>query len=196
MKTFSAKTVERLRQSFKAVNLLMLLMWRIGFRKWMNICPPLIGRIFVITHTGRKTGLQRRTPANYTIIKDKVYCMVGFGKISDWYLNMIKNPNVEIWLPNSWWEGVAEEVIDKESALPILRQLIKDSGFAGLMFGLNAYRMSDEQLYNATKSYRLMCIQRTKRLHGPGGPGDLAWIWLISIVLVLLICFLDVALSW
>jgi len=188
MKTYSAKTVERLRQLFKIVNRFMLLMWRLGFRKWMNICPPLFGKIFVITHTGRKTGLLRRTPANYTIIDDQIYCMVGFGKISDWYLNMLKNPSIEIWLPNSWWEGFAEEVIDKEKALPVLRQLIKDSGFAGLLFGLNAYKMSDEQLYSATKGYRLMRIQRTKRLYGKGGPGDLAWIWLISLLLLILMC--------
>jgi len=191
MKTYSAKNVERLRQLFKTVNLFMLLMWRLGFRKWMNMFPPVIGRIFVIIHIGRKTGLQRRTPANYTIVEDKVYCMAGFGRTSDWYLNMIKNPQVEIWLPNSWWNGVVEEVVDKKSALPILRQLIKDSGFAGLMFGLNAYKMSDEQLYNATKSYRLMRIHRTKRLRGRGGPGDLVWVWLIPIILLLLMSFLN-----
>ena len=114
MKTYSAQTVEKLRQFFKAVNYLVLIQWRLGFRKWINICPPVFGRIMVITHTGRKTGLQRRTPTNYTIADDQVYCMAGFGRKSDWYRNMIKNPEVEIWLPNSWWLGIAEEVIDKD----------------------------------------------------------------------------------
>jgi len=179
MKVPSAQTAEKMRQSFKAVNFLMHWMWRLGLRKWMNICPPVTGRILVITHIGRKTGLRRRTPANYTIEDDEIYCMAGFGNISDWYRNMLKTPQIEIWLPNSWWAGVAEEVVDKESALPILRQLIKDSGFAGLLFGLNAYTMSDEQLTAATKSYCLIRIRRTERLRGSGGPGDLAWLWLI-----------------
>jgi deazaflavin-dependent oxidoreductase (nitroreductase family) len=185
MKTYSAQTVEKIRQAFKIVNFLMLLMWRLGLRKWINICPPVFGRILVITHIGRVTGLRRRTPANYTVEDDQVYCMAGFGQISDWYRNMMKNPQVEIWLPNSWWAGTAEEVIDNENSLPILRQLIKDSGLAGLLFGLNAYKMSDEQLFAATKNYRLMRIRRTKRLHGRGGPGDLAWLWLIPAALLL-----------
>jgi hypothetical protein len=91
---------------------------------------------------------------------------------------------VEVWLPNSWWVGVAEEVRDKTSALPILRQLIKDSGFAGLMFGLNAYKMTDEQLSDATQEYRLIHIRRTERLSGRGGPGDLAWVWLIPAAVI------------
>ena len=184
MKTYSAQTVEKLRQAFKAVNFLMLWMWRLGLRKWINIFPPVFGRILVITHIGRITGLRRRTPANYTTEEDQVYCMAGFGQISDWYRNMMKNPQVEIWLPNSWWAGTAEEVIDKDNSLPILRQLIKDSGLVGLMFGLNAYRMSDEELFTATKSYRLIRIRCTEQLRGRGGPGDLAWLWLIPAALL------------
>jgi hypothetical protein len=67
-----------------------------------------------------------------------------------------------------------------------LRQVIKDSGVAGLLFGLNAYRMSDAQLAEATESYRLLRVQRTERLRGPGGPGDLAWLWLIPATLILI----------
>jgi deazaflavin-dependent oxidoreductase (nitroreductase family) len=179
MKMPSAQTIERMRQFFKVLNFFMLWMWRLGLRKWMNICPPVMGRILVITHIGRKTGLHRRTPANYTIVDGELYCMAGFGKISDWYRNMIKTPQVDIWLPNSWWAGVTDEVTGEENTLPIIRQLVKDSGFAGLMFGLNAYTMSDERLAAATKSYRLLRIRRTERLRGRCGPGDLAWLWLI-----------------
>jgi len=185
----SSSTVERYRRSFKKLNVFMLWMWRLGFRKWMNICPPLLGRIMVLSHTGRKSGLRRRTPVNYSVVAGELYCMAGFGSIADWYLNLRKTPRVEVWLPNSWWAGVAEEVEDKATALPILRQVIKDSGFAGLMFGLNAYKMSDEQLARATEDYRLIRIRRTERLSGRAGPGDLAWLWLIP-VMGLLIYFL------
>jgi deazaflavin-dependent oxidoreductase (nitroreductase family) len=172
MKMPSAQIIERMRQFFKALNVFMLWMWRLGLRKWMNICPPVIGRILVITHIGRKTGLPRHTPLNYTIVEGELYCMAGFGKISDWYRNMM-------------WAGVAEEVTGGDNTLPIIRQLVKDSGVAGLMFGLNAYTMSDEHLAAATKSYRLMRIRRTERLRGRGGPGDLAWLWLIPAAILL-----------
>jgi len=35
----------------------------------------------VITHTGRKTGRKRRTPVNYAVVRDDVYCTAGFGHI-------------------------------------------------------------------------------------------------------------------
>ena len=89
---------------------------------------------------------------------------------------MLKTPRVEVWLPNSWWAGVAEEILGKEQNLPVMRQSIKDNGIAGFLFGLNAYTVSDEQLAKVTRSYRLMHIQRTEGLHGRGGPGDLAWL--------------------
>jgi deazaflavin-dependent oxidoreductase (nitroreductase family) len=179
MTTYSPATLEKFRQAFKKLNVLVLWMWRLGLRKWMNICPPLIGRIMVLTHTGRKSGMKRRTPVNYSIIDGELYCMAGFGSISDWYRNLQKTPQLEVWLPNSWWAGVAEEAENNASRIPLLRQIIKDSGFAGFTFGLNAYKMSDEQIATATESYRLLHIQRTERLRGRGGPGDLAWVWLI-----------------
>jgi deazaflavin-dependent oxidoreductase (nitroreductase family) len=174
------------RRFFKKMNVFMLWMWRLGFRKWFNICPPLLGRIVVLTHTGRKSGLKHRTPVNYSVIKGELYCMAGFGSISDWYRNMVKTPQVEVWLPGSWWAGVAEEVDFDHRPLPILRQIVKDSGFAGFLFGVNAYKMSDEQLAAATETYRLLHIRRTERLHGSRGPGDLAWIWLVPAAALLI----------
>ncbi|MCJ7533048.1 MAG: hypothetical protein MUO64_18755 [Anaerolineales bacterium] len=63
----------------------------------------------VITHKDRKTVIKYHTPANYAIIDSVIYCMAGFGVVSDWYRNISANPKVEIWLPNgmmqpvNWW---------------------------------------------------------------------------------------------
>jgi hypothetical protein len=72
-------TEERLRQGFKHFNRFMMLMWRLGLGPWVNAWPEVGGRIMVITHTGRKTGIRRRTPVNYTIADGEVYCTSGFG---------------------------------------------------------------------------------------------------------------------
>ena len=66
----------------------------------------LSGQIMVLTHTGRKSGLRRRTPVNYALVDGEVYCTAGFGQISDWYRNILANPQVEVWLPDGWWAGV------------------------------------------------------------------------------------------
>jgi len=173
MTTQDAQDQEKYRQAFKQFNVLMVWMWRLGLRRWINILPKVIGRILVIVHAGRVTGLQRQTPVNYTIAEDVLYCASGFGSASDWYKNIQANPNVEVWLPDSWWAGVAEDVSDHPQRLSLLRQVIFDSGFAGPLFGVNPYKLDDQAFEQATSSYRLIKIQRTERLRGPGGPGGL-----------------------
>ena len=108
---------ENLRQSFKQFNKFMLAMWRLGLGSFINIWPDGIGRIMVLTHTGRKTRLRRRTPLNYAVVNGEVYCTAGFGSKSDWYQNILVYPHVEIWLPDSWWAGTAVDETDEEGAM-------------------------------------------------------------------------------
>ena len=185
MTTVDCCTEERLRQGFKYFNRFMLLMWRLGLGRWINAWPEVGGRIMVITHIGRKTGKKRHTPVNYTIVDGEIYCTVGFGPISDWYRNIIAHPEVEVWLPDGWWAGVGEEITDPEKRLPILRQVLIDSGFAARAAGINPRTMPDEALNAATAPYRLIHIRRTHALTGADGPGDLAWIWPLATMILL-----------
>ena len=68
MTDMSPEQAERMRLMFKKFNVLMLMMWRLGLGSWVNSWPEYGGRIFVVSHKGRKSGLQRRTPLNYAII--------------------------------------------------------------------------------------------------------------------------------
>lgn len=176
---------EALQQGFKQFNKFMLLLWRLGLAQWLNLWPAGTGRYMVITHTGRKTGLRRQTPVNYTTVEGIIYCAAGFGPASDWYRNVIANPKVEIWLPDGWWEGQAEEVTGSQESISILRKVIVDSGFAGRAAGLDPYGMTDEELARKTASYRLVRIRRTNPRTGPGGPGDLAWVWPLATLILL-----------
>ncbi|GAB4526814.1 MAG: hypothetical protein Kow0063_01430 [Anaerolineae bacterium] len=179
------RTEERLRQGFKQFNRFMMLMWRLGLGPWLNVWPEVGGRIMVITHTGRKTGIRRRTPVNYTIADGEIYCTAGFGSISDWYRNILANPQVEVWLPDGWWAGVAEEVTDDKTRIPLLRQVLIDSGFAARAAGIDPVGMTNAELAAATQSYRLIHIRRTEARTGPGGPGDLSWIWPLTTMILL-----------
>ncbi len=185
MKMTDPKVEEQIRQSLKRFNPFMLLMWRLGFGQWFNRWPDGYGNIMVLTHTGRRSGLRRQTPVNYAIVDGDVYCTAGFGQTSDWYRNIKANPNIQIWLPEGWWEGLAEEVTDPQKRIPIIREVIRASGFAGRLAGLDAATMTDEELDSATRSYPLIHIRRTAACTGPGGPGDLAWIWPLATVILL-----------
>jgi deazaflavin-dependent oxidoreductase (nitroreductase family) len=183
------KPEEILRIGFKYFNRFMLLLWRLGLGKILNWWPEVGGRIMVLTHTGRKTGRRLRTPVNYAEIDGDIYCTAGFGLISDWYRNLKANPGVEVWLPDEWWEGQAEDMTGCDEHLRILRQVLIASGFAAYAAGLDPRRMSDEALETAAKDYRLVRIHRTAERTGPGGPGELDWIWPVATFLLLPLVF-------
>ena len=176
---------ERLRQIFKQFNRFMLWMWRLGLGPIINMWPEKMGQIMVLTHIGRKSGQRRQTPVNYALVNGDVYCTAGFGAISDWYRNVRVNPQVEIWLPDGWWEGTAEDVSDAPDRLALLRAVLIGSGFAAEAAGIFPQQMDDAALDAATQTYRLMRIYRTAARTGPGGPGELAWVWPLATFLLL-----------
>ena len=179
------RTEEGLRQGFKQFNRFMILMWRLGLGPWVNAWPEVGGRIMVITHTGRKTGIRRRTPVNYTVADGEVYCTSGFGGKSDWYRNIVADPKVEVWLPDGWWAGVAEEVTDPDARTPLLRQVLIDTGFAAHTVGIDPVGMTNAELEAATIDYCLIHIRCTEARTGRGGPGDLAWVWPLATMILL-----------
>lgn len=179
-----------LRQGFKYFNRFMLLMWRLGLGSWVNIWPAVIGRIMVISHKGRISGLNRQTPVNYAIIDGDIYCTAALGRKSDWYQNLMNDPEVEIWLPNGWWAGVAEDVTESEDCVEYFRHVLIASGFAARAAGMNPHTMSSDKLAQATKNYRLLRIYRTEPRTGVHGPGDLAWIWPLATMILLPLVFL------
>jgi deazaflavin-dependent oxidoreductase (nitroreductase family) len=153
---FTSKQLNTLRKVFHALNPFMVFMWRIGLGKWINIWPAGFGRIMVIKHRGRKSGKEYLTPVNYAIVDGEIYCTAGFGSISDWYRNMIANPNIELWLPDGKCKARAEDISDSPKRLFLMRQVIIASGFAGPVFGVNPKKLNDEQLDVLSKEYRLV----------------------------------------
>lgn len=171
------KDADRLRRGFRLFNRFMLVMWRLGLGKLVNIWPQVGGQIMVLVHTGRRSGQTRRTPVNYVRVNGDVYCTAGFGERSDWYRNLCANPQVEVWLPEGRYAGTAEDISDSPERLAWMRRVLIASGFAARAAGINPHNISDSALSHATGGYRLVRIRLTEPLHDPGGPGDLMWVW-------------------
>jgi len=72
----------------------------------------LLGKRFILLeHIGRKSGLPRNAVLEVirTDSQEHAYYVVsGFGKFSDWYLNIAKNPEVRIQIGRQWMHGYAE----------------------------------------------------------------------------------------
>ncbi len=157
---FTPKQMNTLRKVFHAGNRFMVWMWKMGWGKAINCWPAGFGRIMVIKHRGRKSGKEYLTPVNYAVVDGELYCTAGFGSASDWYRNMLANPRVEIWLPNGRDFYCAEDVSDAPDRLLLLRQVIIASGFAGPLFGINPKKLSDKQLDEVSKEYRLIHFKK------------------------------------
>lgn len=153
---FTQKQMDNLRRVFHALNPFMVFMLKIGLGWTMNIWPAVSGRIMVIKHRGRKSGREYLTPVNYAIVDGEVYCTAGFGSISDWYRNMLANPDIELWLPEGKRKAHVEDISDSPHRLFLLRQVIIASGFAAPLFGINQKKLNNEQLDMLSKDYRLV----------------------------------------
>jgi deazaflavin-dependent oxidoreductase (nitroreductase family) len=144
---FTPAQMNSLRKAFKTLNKFMVFMWKIRLGRFINIWP---------TVGGRRSGKERLAPVNYAIVDDEIYCTAGFGAVSDWYRNMMKNPHVELWLPGKKIHARADDVSDSPQRAALLRAVITASGFAAPLFGINPKKFSDEDLLALASDYRLI----------------------------------------
>ncbi len=180
----SPETEITLRKIFRSFNKFMLLLFRLGLGNFGN-GTRWGGWIMVMSQRGRKTGLLRRTPLNYALLDGEVYCLAGFGAQADWYRNVLANPEVEVWLIEGRWAGLAQDISDHPQRLELLRKVLIASGFASYAAGIDPHKLDDESLDALTQNYRLVRIRRKEALTGPGGPGDLAWVWPLATFILL-----------
>lgn len=171
------KGLELLRRVFHQMNRGMVLLWRLGLGGFADVWPQGFGRLLVIEHTGRRSGSRYRTPLNYTIVGDDLYCVAAFGERSDWYRNLLATPDTAVWLPDGRWEASVADVSDDPKRVDLMRRVLIDSGFAAHLFGLHPHHIGDEDLAEATATCRLLRIRPLRRRKAPDGPGDLTWIW-------------------
>jgi hypothetical protein len=122
---------------------------------------------------------------NYATVDGDIYCIAAFGDTSDWYRNIRANSSVEVWLPDGWWAGIAEDISDSPARVKLIRQIMIGSGFVAYVAGLNPHNMTDDEVDAESKNYRLIRIHRSAERTGSGGPGDLEWVWQVATMLLL-----------
>ncbi len=186
-----AGTQRRLSAGFRYVNRAMVVLWRLGLGRWLNVWPAGSGRIMVLGHTGRRSGRRFWTPLNYAEVGGAVYCTAGFGTGSDWYRNVLANPAVEVWLPGRSWLGRVDDVDAAPERTDLIRRVLLASGFAATLAGVPVRRLDDAQLAAATVGYRLLRIQRVGGVESHARPADLVWVWLVALLLAVI-----AALAW
>ncbi len=172
----------QMRSAFRFLNRNMLLWWRLGLG-W-QMANPVTGYIMVLATTGRKSGERRLVPLNFAEEGDAIYCLAGFGKTTHWLLNLEADPQCELWLPDGRRLGGRGEPVTTESRrIELVRQILIRSGFAAKLAepGLDPRTAPDEVIaglgLQPGHRYEIVEIKLGDTVTGPGGPGDLKWVW-------------------
>lgn len=148
---------------------------------------PFSGYIMVLKTLGRKSGKTRFSPVNYAIHNGSVYCLAGFGRVSDWYRNLQFAPQIELIMPGGALSGRCETVSDPEERRTIVRRILKNAGFAGFFEGYNPYTISDAELAVKTANLPVVRIQPTGLGSGASDPGGLAWVAGLALAALILV---------
>jgi len=114
MKLYESKPSGLLRLGFRLP--IWLYRWKLG---WL-----LGGRFLMLNHVGRKSGSIRQAVIE-VVFHDKTigtyYVVSGFGRKSDWFLNIQKNPNVKVTVGWHSFDAVAE-IVPEEKASQTLQK--------------------------------------------------------------------------
>ena len=172
-------TEDALRTVFRQFNRAMVLMWRLGLGRTAEIWPGGFGRLMVVEHRGRRSGVTYRSPLNFARVDDDVYCLAAFGEKTDWYQNAIAAGEVTLWMPDGVWQARMASAAEHPQRLRILRLVLFASGFAARLFGLNPTILSDTDLDAATATNLLVKVELLGQPPDQSGSANLTWFWTV-----------------
>jgi deazaflavin-dependent oxidoreductase (nitroreductase family) len=178
--------LETVRRGFNLMNQGMVPLWRLGLGRVMNGWPEVAGRMLVLEHVGRRSGTDYRTPVNFATAGGDLYCLAACGEKTHWYRNSLAAAEIAVWLPDGRWVASVEDASDEPGRLDVMRQVLIDSGFAARLIGLEPHQMSDEDLDQATSTYRLLRIHPLRKEASEDGPGSLVWVWAFGAIVATL----------
>lgn len=158
---------QQLATNFKVVNKYVLWLWRLHLGWCMSACPPLLGRVMLISHTGRKSGIVRQTPVNYRVIDRSVWLMAM--PEAAWWRNVQADPRVQVRLPFSRWRGVAEEIPIDGDHLSQIRAVMTSGGWiAATLDRFHPRKASDAEILEHVCGMHLIRVGDLERIRRRG----------------------------
>jgi len=156
--------------------------WRLGL-------GPLTGKIFLlITTIGRVSGLPRRTMVEYHKAAGVKYAPCAFGEKADWYKNIQADPHVTIQTSDGTESAIAYRVTDEDELLAVY-QVFKRRDPPLTKYYLSSLEIQDspgDVLANKDKII-WMGFEPTDEVTPPGQEVDLAWLWPLGLLTLLVI---------
>ncbi len=165
---------------------LPLVLWRMGFGSYFSSPARGGGKMVAITTTGRKSNQPRHTMASCISSGGKDYVISGWGERSDWVKNILADPLVTVQTGGRSYTAHAYRVVEPgefASAAGSLYDSGGDSHFEewletlGVEHSLAGILSRKDQIY-------LVGFEPAELEGPPPLKADLAWIWVVLILLV------------
>jgi deazaflavin-dependent oxidoreductase (nitroreductase family) len=147
-------------------------LWRLGL-------GPIIGHHMVlISHTGRKSGLTRRTMTELHVVDGKKYAPSGFGRRAQWYRNIEANPRVTIQTAAGAQSAIASRVTDGDELLAVmdLEDPMNQMMLKSYLESLDIEPTPEDIVAKKDRIYYLR-FDPTDEPTPPPLPADLIWLW-------------------
>ena len=147
-------------------------LWRLGL-------GPIIGhQMVLISHTGRKSGLTRRTMTELHVVNGKKYAPSGFGRRSQWYRNIEADPRVTIQTASGAESVIASRVTDDDELLSLmdLGDPINLVMLRSFLDSLEIEPTEEDILAKKDRIYYLR-FDPTDEPTPPPLAADLVWLW-------------------
>jgi len=163
-------------------------LWRLGL-------APIIGHhMMLISHTGRKSGLPRRTMTESYRLDDRSYAPCAFGEQAQWYKNIAADPRVTIQTADGALSAIASRVTDGDE-LVALFELIRQRSSSMLELYLDFLDISPEPEDIIAKKDRIYWFRFDPTVEPTPPPleADLVWIWPVTLLATLVLLGLLVA---
>lgn len=172
-------------EGWKAYERGVVLLWKLGLGKLINLWPEATGHSLVLGLKGSAGA--RLIPMHYCRRDDLIYCTSLIKENQEAAMEVVANPQVEVWLPDGWYTGSAEIVEDAEERAGLLREVLREGGFViPWLLGFHPQSAAEGHFRQATAGYRLLRVSRQSARTGSDGPGSLAWLWPLALLVVCL----------
>jgi deazaflavin-dependent oxidoreductase (nitroreductase family) len=153
-----------------------------GLGQWLG--TPIGGYLLLLRTRGRRTGLVREAPLSYLVADGAVWVLAGFGRATNWYRNLLVEPEVDVQLPGRRVRCRAEEVEDPAVRLRMAPRLVRASGIPGSLIGCNPWTAPAERILEQLDGVPLIRLRPVDGpiSAGPDDPGGRGWLWRQSVV--------------
>ena len=173
-----------LRRAYDLLNRwFMVPVHRLGLGAW--IATPLGGHMLLLRVRGRKTGQGRYVPLSYVIADGSAWVLAGYGVRTQWYRNILADPEVDAWLPGRVARCRATEARDPSDRARIIPLLARSIGLPGVMLGGDPWHATDDDILAVASWVPLVRLDPVAGpiAAGPDDPGGHAWIWRQALVI-------------